>query len=120
MIFTESSQGNNLRHKIYSFCDGILSDCNISKVLFIMNDYGKPTGDCLVKFVDVADVGRAKRHNKKHIGTRFVIIEDSNEREFIYSVAKSNLGRFLREAFKKKLRILRHRSIRWVGTCFKT
>ena len=95
MIFTESSQGNNLRHKIYSFCDGILSDCNISQVLFIMNDYGKPTGDCLVKFVDVADVGRAKRHNKKHIGTRFVIIEDSNEREFIYSVAKSNLGRFL-------------------------
>ena len=26
----------------------------------------------------------------------------------------------VREALKKKLRILRHRSKRWVGTCFKT
>ena len=69
----------------------LLCDCNVTQVLFIMNDQGKPTGDALVKLADVADVEKAKSHNKENIGRRYVIIQESYESEFIQL---SNLGRF--------------------------
>ena len=72
----------------------LLHDCNVSQVIFTMNGRGKPTGDGFVKLADIADVVKARRHNKEKIGKRFVVIEESNERDFNESNVPSNSGKF--------------------------
>jgi len=67
----------------------LLFDCDVTQVLFLMNEYGKPTGDGLVELSDKSFVEVAKRHNRKFIGTRFVVIQESNEREFYTSLSSS-------------------------------
>ena len=67
----------------------LLFDCDVTQVLFLMNEYGKPTGDGLVELSDKSYVEVAKRHNRKFIGTRFVVIQESNEREFYASLSSS-------------------------------
>jgi len=52
-----------------------LYDCNIKKILLLKTETGRPSGDAVVELATLADVERAKKHNRKYIRERFVAID---------------------------------------------
>ena len=61
------------------------NDCNVSSVLIINNDKGKPSGEALVK-LDEKDLEKALAHHKENLGKRWVavakcddIVDDDHE-----------------------------------------
>ena len=52
-----------------------LSDCNIKEILLLKTETGRPAGDAVVELETLADVERAKKHNREYIRERFVAID---------------------------------------------
>jgi len=59
-----------------------LHDCKVKKVVIKKNEQGRPTGDAFVQLDSETDVEKAKSHNRKYLGSRFVIIEEIYESQF--------------------------------------
>ena len=59
-----------------------LSDVSIKNIKLIMNDEGRPSGIGVVEVMSEDDVTRAMRHNRQHLGARFVIVEKIDQQEY--------------------------------------
>ena len=59
-----------------------LLDCNVKEVILLKTETGRPAGDAVVELATLADVERAKKHNRKYIRERFVAIDQINADTF--------------------------------------
>jgi len=67
-----------------------LVDCEIvGKVIRIVNEAGRVTGDAIVKMLNKEDVERALQYNRKYLGERYIIIELSDIDTFNRHITKA-------------------------------
>ena len=66
-----------------------LVDCYIvGDVVIINNEYGKPSGDAVVKLKTKVDLEKALKCNRNHLHGRFVIVEESDSESYNRHVKK--------------------------------
>jgi len=66
-----------------------LEDVSIVELIMTKTPTGRPTGEAFLMLQTEADTQLAKRHNRKYLGRRFVVIEEVFEEQ--YNLAKQDI-----------------------------
>jgi RNA recognition motif-containing protein len=93
-----------------------LKDCKIKKILIILNDYSKPSGNSKVWFPSKDDLDRALLCDKNYIGKRYVYIRKANEAFGIENEREENKDRSTSSNTNPGVFTVQLRELPWTAT----